>query len=107
MNNQSNQVIAMPQEQQFRKHAIDFVGRVLNSRLYCIRHNKGRKFQIETIMPIKSQYEAYKNKWSLRGVSKFLINYQHNLLDMTTCPTLSKELLDLLNQSKNYLNEQN
>lgn len=99
----TNSTEVSPADRQFRNQAIDFIERVLKSRIFCHQHKKGRMVTETTIKPVKAHFEAYRRSWTPRGVATFITRYQNNLLDMTTCAAHIDELVGLVHESKKYL----
>lgn len=103
-NSSTNLTTALPEPLQYRRLAIDYIGRVVKAREYCHRHKVGRIVSETTRQPVREQYKAYKHSWKVGGVAKFILRYQNNLLDMTTCEKQIEELVQLIEESKQYIN---
>lgn len=99
-----NSTAHLPEPLQYRRLAIDYIGRVVKAREYCHRHKVGRIVSETTRQPVREQYKAYKLSWKVGGVAKFILRYQNNLLDMTTCEKQIEELVQLIEESKQYIN---
>jgi hypothetical protein len=102
-NSSTNSTDHLPPEQQFRRQAIDFIGRVIRARTFLVKHQTGRRVAEETILPVRNQYKAYRRSWTPRGVAIFITRYQNNLLDMTTSAGQIQELIELIHNSKKYV----
>lgn len=103
-NSSTNLTTALPDQMQYRQLAINYIGRVVKAREYCQRHKVGRIVSETTRQPVREQYRAYREKWSVEGVAKFLQKYQDNLVLMTTSETQIIELQKLIEKSKQYIN---
>ena len=68
----------------FKEEAIKAVGAIVKARNFCIRNNKGLRISSDDYKPVMAQYEAYKSKWSERGIAKFMVSYEYNLRLMAT-----------------------
>ena len=99
-----NSIAHLPAPLQYRRLAIDYIGRVVKVREYCQRHKVGRIVSETTRQPVREQYLAYCKKWTAKGVASFIIRYQNNLIDMTTCEKQIEELVWLIEESKQYIN---
>ena len=69
----------------FRAAAIKLIGSIVHAREYAVKHNLERThISDETRRPVREQYNAYRNTWTVAGVSGFIIRYEKNLMVMAT-----------------------
>ena len=80
----------------FRAEAIQAIGNIVRAREWCKKNHVGLPLPARITDPVINQYNAYKKKWSLIGVARFLIKYEINLRNMATGEYKQQQLISKL-----------
>jgi hypothetical protein len=95
--------VSLTEADQFRAKAIKFIGNIVKSRGYCLKHEIGKPVSKEKFKQLKTNYYTYRNRWKPAGIAWFIIRRQEDLLDFL--PGGEKEVqkfFELIEIAKKY-----
>lgn len=98
---------SLPTPAQFRQEAIEAIGSAIAQRNALIKNKTSYIKQTPEHFQVQTQYCLYKGSWTIRGISRFLIKYREELIQLipwTNKPALNRmrQLCELAKQFQNF-----
>ncbi len=77
-----------------KAETIAFIGRLIRARKWCIDHHTGMVIGKADWLKVERPYNEYHRTWTMTGLARYLVNYQHTLRLLATGGTKQVETLN-------------
>lgn len=77
-----------------KAETIAFIGRLIRARKWCIDHRTGMVIGKADWLNVERPYNEYHRTWTITGLARYLVKYQHTLRLLATGGTKQVEALN-------------